>query len=81
MSTSAARPEACATRTGTPRSLREKRALWRLSHANPDLDAWTLDELLALELAPAESIKWDYVKVERVPHPLRWADIGRKVVA
>src|SRR2546427_7422465 len=81
MSTSAARPEACATRTGTPRSLREKRALWRLSHANPDLDAWTLDELLALELAPAESIKWDYVKVERVPHPLRWADIGREVVA
>jgi hypothetical protein len=68
-------------REAARRSLREKRTLWKLSTANPELDAWTLDELLALELAAAESVEWSCVKVESVPAPLRWADTGRKIVA
>jgi hypothetical protein len=61
------------------RSLREKRTLWRLSNANPDADAWSLDALLALEIAMAESVEWSCVKVESVPPPLRWADTGRRL--
>jgi hypothetical protein len=62
------------------RSLRDKWALWRLSSANPELDAWRLDELMALEVAAGEFDAWSLVKVENVPTPLCWADTGRHVV-
>ncbi len=63
------------------RSLREKRALWRLREARPTVDAWTLEELVGLEVAATEEQTWSLARVEEVPSALRWKDTGRKVVS
>ena len=63
------------------RSLRKKRALWRLASERPDLDAWTLEEFVHSEVATAEAVRWTLASVEFVPAALRWKDTRRKVVA
>jgi hypothetical protein len=62
------------------RSLREKRALWRARNAHPELDAWTLEELVGLEVATSDTETWSLARVEAVPAPLRWKETGRRVV-
>lgn len=63
------------------RSLREKRALWRLAYTHAELDAWTREQLVAVEVAAAEATEWSLARVQRVPAALRWKDTQRKIVA
>ncbi len=63
------------------RSLRAKRVLWRLANLHAGLDAWTLEELVAVEVAAVEAAEWSLARVQRVPAVLRWKDTQRKIVA
>jgi hypothetical protein len=61
------------------RSLRAKRALWRLANARPELDALRLDEFVRVERAISDGQAWSLARVETVPAALRWKDTGRRV--
>jgi hypothetical protein len=63
-------------------SLRSKRLLWKIAGQVPGIDATTLEDLAAVELAASEAVEWKLWRDPGKPVPghRRWRDTGTVIV-